>query len=76
MRVEKTKLNNVIDNLKQLYKKQKFKCVSCGKQLNFRIQFWWQDNGHAWLYIPCSNCYYDNAVWKILKLQFQIEKWR
>jgi DNA-directed RNA polymerase subunit RPC12/RpoP len=71
MRVERNKLEVVIKSLRELYSKQKFKCVSCGKELPFIIEDAWKPSKtEAWLYIECRKCQYQNAIWKIIYNQF------
>jgi len=53
----------VIKNLKPA-----FRCVICSEPLkNEPIEDAWEINTeHAWLYVDCPKCKYQNALWKIL----------
>jgi DNA-directed RNA polymerase subunit RPC12/RpoP len=69
MRIKREQYNLVLSLLYEIYLEKGFKCVSCGAKLNFDVQDAWIENeSEAWLYIHCSSCSYDNALYKILRL--------
>jgi len=62
-RSDLSKYHIAIDNLRSA-----FKCVICSGPLeNQPIEDAWETNTeHAWLYIECPKCNFQNALWKIL----------
>jgi len=49
------------------------KCRSCGKKLSAKVEHYPHDGGwvvagflgRQWLYVRCSKCGYQNALWKL-----------
>jgi hypothetical protein len=68
MRIRREQYKQVISMLYEIYLEKGFKCLQCDAKLNFDIRDAWIENEReAWLYITCYTCFYDNAVWKLLK---------
>jgi len=71
------------ENLAEIYNfienaKEHINCVGCGKPLS-EVPHYWSFEEHEggvyvkefdkrlWIWVHCSNCGYDNALWKLMK---------